>query len=291
LKQSNELIGIGILTILVNIVLMTVKIVVGIVGTSYALIADGIESASDIFSSLITWSGFQLSLKPADKNHPFGHGKIESLAGVFSGLSLFIAAAIIVYNSIMHIRTPHHSPAWFTLPVLILVVIVKEFLSRKVMSANTDIDSQALKGDAWHHRSDAITSGAAAIGITIALIGGEKYSNADDWAALIACTVIVINAVLILKNSLHELLDGSVDNELQDKFKSIASKIEKVNSVGKCKVRKSGIGYFIEIHIKVAPSMTVFEGHTVSHLVKDTIMSNNKKVFDVTVHLEPANIT
>ena len=279
-KTANDLIGLGILTVIVNIVLMTVKISVGIIGNSYALIADGIESASDIFSSLITWTGFQLSLKPADEKHPFGHGKIESLAGVFSGISLFCAAGIIAYNSIMHIRIPHHTPAWFTLPVLIFVVIIKEILSRKVLSASADIESQALKGDAWHHRSDAITSGAAAIGISIALIGGPKYANADDWGALIACTVIVINAFLILKNSLHEIMDGSIDKELQQKFVKLASQNKNVAYVGKSKIRKSGIGYFMELHIKVNPLMTVLEAHKVSHEVKDKIMNSNKKVQD-----------
>jgi len=166
---------------------MVVKIGVGFLGNSYALIADGIESASDIFASLITWAGFQISLKPADDDHPYGHGKFESLAGMFSGFSLLTAAAIIGYNSILEIQAPHHAPAWFTLPVLVLVVVVKELLSRRVLSAGDAIGSTALKGDAWHHRSDAITSGAAAIGITIALIGGEGFEMADDWAALFAC--------------------------------------------------------------------------------------------------------
>jgi len=164
------------------------------VGNSYALIADGIESASDIFSSVITWAGFRWSLKPADEDHPYGHGKIDALTGMFSGGALFAAAAFIAYQSILEIRTPHHSPAWFTLPVLIGVIVVKELLSRRVFAAADTFDSNALKGDAWHHRSDAITSAAAAIGITIALIGGKGWEMADDWGALAACSVIVTNA-------------------------------------------------------------------------------------------------
>jgi cation diffusion facilitator family transporter len=166
LRSPNETLALGILAICVNIALMLVKIGVGVVGNSYALIADGIESASDIFSSLITWAGFQISLKPPDETHPFGHGRFETLAGVFSGGALLAAAVVIGYNAVIEIQTPHHTPAWFTLPVLVVVVLVKETLSRRVLTAGASLDSSALKGDAWHHRSDAISSGAVALGIT-----------------------------------------------------------------------------------------------------------------------------
>jgi hypothetical protein len=180
MPSASESLGLGILAICINVSLMIIKIGVGVVGNSYALVADGIESASDIFSSVITWAGFRLSLKPADEDHPYGHGKIDALTGMFSGGCLFLAAAFIAYQSIIEIRTPHHSPAWFTLPVLIAVIVVKELLSRRVFAVANTLDSNALKGDAWHHRSDAVTSGAAAIGITIALIGGKGWEMADD---------------------------------------------------------------------------------------------------------------
>lgn len=199
MRSPNETLGLGILAICINLVLMLVKIGVGLLGNSYALVADGIESASDIFSSLITWAGFQFSLKPADENHPYGHGRMETLAGMFAGFALLGAAGVIGCNALAEIRTPHHAPAWFTLPVLLGVVAVKEFLSRRVFAAGDSLDSNALKGDAWHHRSDAITSGACAIGIGVALVGGDGYESADDWAALAACLIIVINGFLILK--------------------------------------------------------------------------------------------
>jgi len=174
----------GIFAICINLALMIIKIGVGVLGSSYALIADGIESASDIFTSIVTWIGFRLSLKPADEDHPYGHGKIDALTGIFSGVCLFAAALFIGYESIIEIRTPHHLPAWFTLPVLVAVVIAKELLSRRVFAAADTLDSSALKGDAWHHRSDAVTSAAAAIGITIALIGGEDGNRPTIGALL-----------------------------------------------------------------------------------------------------------
>lgn len=288
MTPNNDTIGLGILAICINVVLMLVKIGVGIVGNSYALVADGIESASDIFSSLITWAGFQFSLKPADDDHPYGHGKIESLAGLFSGFALLAAAAVIAWNSVVEIITPHHAPAWFTLPVLVGVVCVKEYLSRKVLAAGDSLDSNALKGDAWHHRSDAITSGAAALGIGIALLGGPGYESADDWAALVACVIILINAYLILKGSFHDVLDGRVSSDLLAAITATAAATPGVRSTEKCRVRKSGIGYFVEIHVRVDPAISVFDGHAISHRVKERLVSGHERIQDVMIHIEPS---
>ena len=289
MQSPNQVLGLGILAICINIALMIIKISVGLFGNSYALVADGIESASDIFSSLITWAGFQLSLRPADDSHPYGHGKIESLAGVFSGGALLAAAAFIAYQSIFEIRTPHHAPAWFTLPVLIGVVIVKWFLSRRVLSVGDTLDSNALKGDAWHHFSDAITSAAAAIGISIALIGGKGYESADDWAALGACVIIVVNGGLILKRSFHDVLDGNVPNTIYETIKSQAVSVSGVENTEKCRIRKSGIDLFVEMHLRVDPLMAVADAHKISHEVKALLISQNARIKDVTIHIEPAH--
>jgi len=287
-SPTTEILGLGILAVCVNVVLMVVKIVTGILGNSYALIADGIESAGDIFSSLITWAGFQFSLKPADDDHPYGHGKVEALAGMFSGFSLLTAAGVIGYHSIKEIITPHHPPAWFTLPVLILTVVVKEALSRKVQATADHLDSNALKGDAWHHRADALTSAAAAIGISIAMIGGKGYEPADDWAALAGCVVIVANGITILKRSLHDVLDGNVDRSLHGAIDSLAASTPGVENTEKCRVRKSGISLFVEIHVRVDPSLSVADGHRISHAVKDRLVAAHAPIKDVIVHIEPS---
>jgi cation diffusion facilitator family transporter len=287
MKSPSDLIGLGLLAAVINIALMLIKISVGIAGNSYALIADGIESASDIVTSMITWAGFYFSLKPPDKSHPYGHGKIESLAGTFSGISLLLAAAFIAYNSVKAIITPHHAPAWFTLPVLIVVVIVKEILSRKVLSAGDKAGSQAIKGDAWHHRSDAITSAAAAVGITVSLVGGAGYEMADDWAALFACAIIAFNGSLIIKSSLHDVLDGSVGDDATKLIQKIALEVTGVTGIEKVRVRKSGLGIFADMHIRVPADMTVLEGHAISHVVKSRIMKANSQVSDIIIHIEP----
>ena len=291
MRSPNEVIDLGILTIFINVALMLVKISMGLLGNSYALVADGIESAGDIFSSIITWAGFHISLKPADEDHPYGHGKVEALAGMFSGFVLLVAAVVIGYNSILEIRTPHHAPAWFTLPVLICVVLVKEFLAQKVLSVGTALDSIALKGDAWHHRSDAMTSGAAAIGISISMVGGRGYESADDWAALVACGIISMNGFHIMKRSLHDVLDGSVSSDLHNAITNMAASTPGVESTEKCRIRKSGIYLFVEIHIRVNPSISVFDGHQISHQVKQRLISENELIKDVIVHIEPGKVS
>lgn len=287
--DAKKTLAIAILTVCVNIVLMAVKIVVGIVGNSYALVADGIESGADIFSSLVTWAGFQYSLRPPDENHPYGHGKVESLAGLFSGLALIAAAGVIAWNSILEIRTPHHVPEWFTLPVLIGVVLVKVVLSKIISKLGASVDSRALEGDAWHHVSDAITSGAAAIGIVIALIGGQAYAAADDWAALLACFIIVANGFLIAKRSLHEVLDGNVTAEVAEKYRHEAATVPGVRNIEKCRVRKSGVSLFLELHVWVDGSLTVHEGHRIGHDVKDHLRLKFPNVQDAVIHIEPAD--
>ncbi len=285
--SRKDMIGYGLLVLLVNFILMLTKILVGWVGNSYALIADGIESASDIFTSLISWVGFHLSLRPPDHNHPYGHGKIESLAGIFSGAALIVAAGIIAFQSICEILTPHHSPAWFTLPVLVLVVIIKGFMARRISKLSEVLQSRALEGDAWHHRSDALTSAAAIVGISIALIGGPDFAAADDWAALIACTIIVFNGGKIIVRSIHENIDGQVNPEIMQAIKSNAKDVEGVLEIEKCFIRKSGSYYFAELHVQVDPDCTVEIGHHIGHQVKDRLQNKMPNLQDVVVHLEP----
>lgn len=282
-----EILGYALLATLVNVILMLVKIVTGMAGNSYALIADGIESASDILVSLVTWIGFGLSLRPPDENHPYGHGRIESLAGIFSGLALLGAAAAIAFQSIREILTPHHAPEWFTLPVLLAVVAVKEFMARRVSVLSEQSHSRALEGDAWHHRSDAMSSAAAAIGISIALIGGPGYAAADDWAALVACSIICFNGVRIVRRSFHENIDGRVDAGIVEEVRTLAADVDGVRATEKCRVRKSGSFYFAEIHVEVDPGSTVFTGHKIAHEVKSHLMANMPKLQDAVIHVEP----
>ena len=276
-----------ILGILISLILAAIKIFSGIIGNSYALVADGIESIADVFTSSIVLTGLKIAAKPPDENHPYGHGKAEPLAGSFVAISLFIAAAIIIFQSIHEIITPHHAPAKFTLIVLILVIIIKEALFRYINKIGQNINSVAIKNDAWHHRSDAITSGAAFIGISVALIGGEGYEIADDIAALFASFIIMVNGYIILKPAIYELTDANLSDKLIGKIKTEIENVDQVIEVEKCFIRKMGFDYFVDVHVVVDGNLTVSEGHKIAHNAKEEIIKNNPQILEVLIHIEP----
>lgn len=275
------------LSMAVNIVLAVIKVTVGIVGHSYALIADGIESVSDVFVSVMVLVGLKVAEKPADQDHPYGHGKAEQLAGLFSALALLLAGGVIVWQSVHNILHRHTSPAWFTLPVLVLVVVVKESLSRYALRKGDETTSTALKGDAWHHRADAITSGAAFIGISIALIGGDGYEMADDVAALVGCAIIFTNGAHLLRAALHESMDGAPADELYQVARAIGSAVPGVLMIEKLRMKKSGLGYHMDIHVQVSGDLSVTEGHRIGHAVQDALTASDRRFLDVIVHVEP----
>lgn len=272
----------------VNVLLAIIKIVTGILGNSYALIADGIESATDIISSLVVWTGLKISTLPADEHHPYGHGKAEPIAGMIVAAALLAAALFIAVQSVREIITPHHAPAWFTLLVLGLVIVTKETLFRFVFVVGKELTSTAVKGEAWHHRSDAISSAAAFIGITIALIGGKGYESADDWAALLACLVIVFNGYRILRAALDEIMDAVAPPDVQQQVRDMAAAVPDVVRIEKCWVRKSGLGLLVDIHVEVEGSLTVARGHQIGHEVSARLQDSALHVKHVLVHIEPA---
>jgi cation diffusion facilitator family transporter len=273
--------------VFINAGLAAIKITGGVLGSSGALVADGIESCADIVSSLIVWGGLRISLKPADEDHPYGHGKAEPLAALAAAAGLIIAAVLIAVESVKQILTPHETPAWYTLVILVGVVAVKLLLSRFVSHAGEAVESTALKTDAMHHLSDAITSGAAFIGITIALVGGAGYEAADDWAALAACLIITYNGINLLRDGVNELLDVAPSKEYEEKIRTVARTVEGVLEIEKCRIRKSGLHRLIDIHVEVDGSLSVVQGHEIAHRVKDALLASEHGVADVLVHIEP----
>jgi cation diffusion facilitator family transporter len=287
--RAKKSIKITILGIVINALLVVVKAVAGVFGNSYALIADAIESASDVLTSFVVLLGIKLSRKPADERHPYGHGKFEPLAAVVVSLTLLAAALLIAVKSIQEILTPHHTPAAFTLLVLLFAVVVKELLFRHVLEIGTEVQSIAVKTDAWHHRSDAITSAAAFVGISIALIGGAGYESADDFAALIAAVVIVINALLLLRPALFELIDTAPDKSIAENIRAIAETVPGVLGTHKCHVRKLGFDYFVDLDVLCDPNASIREGHEIAHNVGEAIHAQMSEITKILVHVEPVD--
>jgi cation diffusion facilitator family transporter len=285
LERSLRVTFIGLLA---NAALAAGKIAAGIIGHSQALVADGVESAADLVSSLVVWRGVTVAAAPADDEHPYGHGKAEPLAAAVVASVLIAAAILIVIGAVRDILRPHLVPAPFTLAVLVAVVIVKEVLFRFVDREGAELESTAVRADAWHHRSDAITSAFAFIGISIAVVGGKGYESADDYAAILAAGVIAFNGWKLFRPAMDELMDVAPDEAFVEHLKSIAAKTPQVVRVEKCLVRKSGYEYLVDMHIEVHPEMTVERAHWIAHQVKDEIRAEVPSVRDVLVHIEPA---
>ena len=285
LKRNVRATLIGLVT---SVVLTAIKFTAGILGHSHALVADAVESLADIFSSLIVWRGLVVAAEPADKDHPYGHGKAEPLASAFVATMLLVASAWIVSKALRDIAEPHGAPAPFTLIVLIAVVVVKEILFRFMRREAESTDNLAVQTDASHHRSDAITSFAAGVGITISLVGGKGFESADDWAAIAAACVIGWNGWQLLRPALSELMDKAPSDELIQKIRAIAEAIPGAARVEKCLVRKMGNQYYVDMHLEVDPQMTVQRSHEIAHDVKDKVREALPSIRDVLVHIEPA---
>lgn len=275
------------LGLLVNAVLVIVKLVTGIVGHSYALVADGVESTTDIFSSLIVWRGVTVAGRSPDERYPFGYGKAEAIAAAAVALLLLGAAGGIAVQAIREIHTPHHAPASYTLVVLVLVVAIKEFLFRYVFTVGSEVESIAVKTDAWHHRADAITSGAAFVGISVALIGGPGWASADDYAALAASLVIAANGVRFLRPALADLMDRAPDRAVLERITEKARGIDGVLGIEKILARRTGTGYRIVLHVQADPAMCLQDAHNLGGRVRSTLIHELPGVLDVVIHMEP----
>jgi cation diffusion facilitator family transporter len=275
------------LGMLVNALLAITKLVAGIVGNTYALVADAVESTTDIFSSLVVWGGLHVASRDPDAQYPYGYGRAETLASVVVALTLLAAALGISIEAVREIRTPHHTPAPWTLLVLVMVMAVKWTLSRRVRSVGADIGSTAVTADAWHHMADAITSAAAFVGISIAVLAGPGWESADDWAALFASCIIAFNGIAMLRPAIADLMDRTPGTDLTERVRRAAEGVADVRAVEKLALRKTGLTYRADLHVQTDPMMSLRDAHVLSGKVKSAIRTAVPKVDSVLVHMEP----
>jgi len=273
-----------------NAALALIKGLAGIFGNSYALIADAIESTTDIFSSFLVLLGFKYAKRPADDNHPYGHGKIEPLITFIVVAFLVTSATVIAYESIEHIQTPHKTPKSWTLYILGAIILWKELSFQIVLRRSKQTHSTSLKADAWHHRSDAITSVMAFVGISIALLFGEGYETADDWAALLASGFILYNSYLIFRPALGEIMDEHRYDDLIELIRQHAAEVPGIVGTEKCFIRKSGMKYHVDLHAMVHADISVREGHDISHALKDYLHKEIPELGLILIHIEPHDL-
>ena len=287
LSNEKKAINTIVFSIVGNCFLALIKGFAGFFGNSYALIADAIESTTDIFSSILVLFGLKYANKPADKNHPYGHGKIEPLITFLLVGFLVISATFIAHESIQNIRNPHALPEKWTLIVLALIIAWKELSFRIVIQKSKETNSSSLKADAWHHRSDAITSIAAFIGISMAIMLGKGYESADDWAALFASGFILYNSYLIFRPALGEIMDEHFYDDLVEDIRRISLTVDDIIATEKCFIRKVGMIYHVDLHAKVNGSISVTDGHNLAHQLKDTLRAEIPQLGHVLIHIEP----
>lgn len=273
-----------------NAALAIIKGITGIFGNSYALIADAIESTTDVFASLLVLLGLRYSARPADENHPYGHGRVEPLVTFAVVGFLVVSATIIVIESVENIKTPHKIPKPYTLIVLGAIIIIKEVFYRFISKKSDETKSTSLKADAWHHRSDAITSLMAFIGISIALFMGKGYETADDWAALFASGFILFNAYLIMRPALGEIMDEHRYDDLVEEIREISHTVPGVIETEKCFVRKTGMTFHVDLHVVVDGELTVNKGHEIAHDLKNTLLQELPDIADILIHVEPHDL-
>ena len=286
--MNKQIAQVGLIGVVSNAILAIIKLIAGVLGNSYALIADAIESCADIVSSLSLYFGLNYAQKPADENHPYGHGRIEPLLTFFIVLILTSSAGWIAYEAIQSLTSVQTAPKTWTLIVIIGAIVWKEMMFHFMNAKAKRFHSTSLKAEAWHQRSDAVVSIAAFLGILISVVMGKGYETADEWAALVAAGFIVVNAYKILRPAISEFMDEHVYHDMVAEIEQLSLTVPGIINTEKCFIRKVGTTYAIELHARVEGSISVTEGHEIAHRLKDRICQEMPEVKHVNIHIEPA---
>ncbi len=273
--------------ILINGALGGAKLAAGLLGHSYALVADASESFADVMGSCVTLYGLRVAAEPADLAHPAGHGRAETLASVITALALTAVGGLIFWHAALSLGEPRPAPSHWTLLVLVPVILIKERMFHWMRARGKETGSLAVIADAWHQRSDVVTSVAALTGIIFAWIGGPAWNHADSWAAMAASVWLVGTGLWLLGPALHELMEGSVDPALLEFICETSQSCPGILGIDKVWVRKLGMRLMVDLHVEVEPDISVQEGHRLAHVVKDRLQAELPQVRDVMVHVEP----
>lgn len=271
----------------VNLVLGIVKLIGGILGASFALISDAVNSLGDVFMSLVVLFALRVAQRPPDAEHPYGHTRAEAIAGSNVALLVIVSALLVGWEALERADAVHQVPPVWTLWIAGANVLIKEVLYRYSMRIGRQMRSSVVAASAWDHRSDAFCSLAVLVGLLVVRWGGPQWVGADKAAALVVVAAIIWSGVGLFRRAASELMDVQADDELVQKVRAAAEAVPQVMAVEKLWVRKSGIEYFADIHIEVEQSLSVAEGHRIGHRVKDQLLEAFPPLRDVLVHLEP----
>jgi len=286
-KLYAEAIRAGWIGLVVNVALGIAKLVGGVLGVSFALISDAINSIGDALSSVVVLVALNLAQRPPDSEHPYGHTRAEAIAASNVALLIILSAIYVTWEAIQRISLQHSLPPAWTLWIAGANVFIKESLFRYKLHVGERTGSTAIIANAWDHRSDALCSFAVLIGLGVVRWSGPNFIWADEFAAMVVAGFILLNGVRLFYNSANELMDIQADGQFVTAVEAKAMEASGVENVETLWVRKSGLEFFVDIHIEVEASLTVAEGHRIGHEVKDRILASFPTVRDALVHLEP----
>ncbi len=268
--------------------LALVKIFAGLAVHSTAVVADGLESAGDVFSSGMVLLGLTLSFKPADENHPYGHGRAEILSGLLVGLVLASGGALISYGSFLRLGQPHEPLRWFVVWPLAASLVAKSALAATKFQVGKRMRSAALMGDAWHDTTDCISALTALIAVALTLAAPQRFFNADRYGGLAVGIIIILAGVRVARETALQLMDTMPSDKMIAEIRAAASQVHGVLGIEKCFARKTGLSYHVDLHMEVDPEMTVRQSHDLAHEVRLRVVEQVDWVADVLVHVEPA---
>ncbi|WP_262023842.1 cation diffusion facilitator family transporter [Blastopirellula sp. J2-11] len=275
------------LGLFVNLTLGIVKLVGGVLGSSFALISDAVNSLGDSLSSIVVIFGLWYAQRPADEEHPYGHTRAEAIAASNVSMLIMISAIFVGWEAVRRLGTEHASPPVWTMWIAASNMVIKESLFWYKLAISRRTKSLSIAASAWDHRSDALCSLAVLLGLAIVRWGGPSYMWADETAAIFVVLAILINTSRLFRQSTSELLDPQADEELIQQIRAAAESVPGVCAIEKLWVRKTGIEFLADIHIEVDAQLTVEAGHRIGHHVKDKLIQQFAELRDVLVHLEP----
>ncbi|MBL4700396.1 MAG: cation transporter [Phycisphaeraceae bacterium] len=271
----------------INLALAVIKFIAGLVGQSMALLADAVNSLGDTITTTVVIVAMNVARRPADEEHPYGHTRVEAIAGSSVAIIIAVVAALTIWKCFEFWDASQVLPPIWTLWIAAGNVIIKESLYHYKKRVGMRIGSSALIATAWDHRSDAFCSLAVLIGLSAVLFTDGKYLHADKLAGMVVGTMILISSAKLYFMSANELLDAQGDGLLLENIRVTAALVAGVTDVEKLRVRKSGLEYFADIHVHVPPQLTVAKAHRLGHEVKDKLLTTYPRLRDVLVHIEP----
>jgi cation diffusion facilitator family transporter len=268
--------------------LAVIKILAGLLGHSTAVVADGFESAGDVIASGFVLLGLTLASKPADENHPYGHGRAETLTGLVIGLVLVAAGTLISYRALQGIDQIHPPPAAWVIWPLIVSAVVKGGLATLKFRYGKKLDSAALIADAWNDWTDIVSATTALLAVGLTLVDPQRFHAADHFGAFAVGLIVIFTGLRVSRDTAYQLMDTMPDESRINTIRSVAQSVPGVRGVEKCFARKTGLKYHVDLHLEVDPNITVRESHDIATQVRIHIKESLPWVADVLVHVEPA---